>query len=232
MAKQKGGSSHGDVRWLLSLSDFYLQLIILFLMLFAVSQMDKSKMEAIVSGIKEKKGISTKTPKILKKYPSKNYLPLIMDKSANLKKGYLKDIQTGAKNIKVSYEILQGGVKLILENLQFFNTGESILLEDAKTILKEFIKEIEGYYNVIELIGYTSAFYEDSLDGDHFLLGFQRAKSVYDFFKENFKDFIPSQFRLVSGGNANLVVDVPDLLAQKINQRVEFIITAELIEPK
>ncbi len=232
MVKQKGGSSHGDVKWLLSLSDFYLQLIILFLMLFAVSQMDKSRIEAIAAGIKEKKGISSKIPKVLNKYPRKNYLPLIMEKAANLKKGYLKEIQTGTKNIKVSYEILEGGVKLKLENLQFFNTGESVLLEDAKEVLKEFIKEIEGYYNVIEVRGYTGALYDDSLEGDHFLLGFYRSKTVYNFFKENSKDFIPSQFRLSSGGDTNLIVDVPDLLAQRINQRVEFIITSELVEPK
>ncbi|MFN7181327.1 MAG: flagellar motor protein MotB [Planctomycetota bacterium] len=232
MVKKKGGAQHGDVRWLLSLSDFYLQLIILFLMLFIVSRVDKTKIEAIVTGIKVKKGLSTKTPKVMNKYPSKNYLPLIMSKSENLKKGYLKSIQTGTKNIKISYEILEGGVKLTLENLQFFNTGESVLLEDAKTILKEFIKEIEGYYNIIEIRGYTGAFLEDSINGDHFLLGFHRARSVYDFFKQNYKDFNPAQYRLASGGDTNLLINIPDPLAQKTNQRVEFIITPELVEPK
>ncbi len=229
MAKKGGKASHGDIKWLLSLSDFYLQLIILFLMMFIVSNIDKGKAAAMVRGIKSKKGITEKQPKVQNKPTNKNFLPLIMEKAGNLKKGYLKEIKVGTKNIKVAYEILEGGVKLKLENLQLFNSGESILLENAKPILKEFAREIIGYYNIIEIIGHTSAFFEDSIDGDHFLLGFKRAKSVYDFFKESFEEFIPSQYRLSSEGNNNLEVELPDPIAQKVNQRVEFLITSELV---
>lgn len=228
MTKKSGGE--GDTKWLLSLSDFYLQLIILFLMMFVVSTIDKGKVSAMVEGIKSRKGITEKQPKIINKHIKRDFLPLIMEKAANLKKGYLKEIRMGAKNIRVSYEILQGGVKLKLENLQLFNSGEDTLLDDAKPIFKEFAKEIAGYHNIIEIIGYTSAFYEDSIDGDHLLLGFKRAKSVYDFFKESSEEFIPSQYRLSSGGNNNLNVEIPDPLAQKVNQRVEFLITSEFVE--
>lgn len=232
MTKKSSGASHGDVKWLLSLSDFYLQLIILFLMMFVVSTMDKAKGAAMVAGIKSKKGITEKQPKVMNKYRNKNFLPLILEKTANIKKGYLKEIKGGTKNIKVSYEILEGGVKLKLEDLQLFNTGESKLLDEVKPVLKEFAKEISGYYNIIEIIGYTSAFYEDSIEGDHFLLGFKRAESVYEFFRENSAEFLPSQYRLSSGGNNNLSIEIPDITVQRINSRVEFFITSELIEVK
>lgn len=230
MSADKKGE--GDTKWLLSLSDFYLQLIILFLMMFIVSNVDKAKTAAMVAGIQKKKGITEKSPKVLNKYPTKNFIPLILEKAPALKKGYLKEVKTPTKNIKISYEVLEGGVKLKLENLQLFNTGEDTLLDEAKLILKELIKELSGYYNVVEIIGYTSAFYEDSIDGDHFLLGYKRAQSVYKFFEVNSSDFLPSQYRLSSGGNNNLIIDIPDIVAQKINQRVEFLITPELIQVK
>jgi flagellar motor protein MotB len=113
-----------------------------------------------------------------------------------------------------------------------FNTGSAQLLEQAKTILIEFAKELTTFYNIIEIIGCTSSLYEDSYEGDHITLAFERAKSVYNLFKEKVAGFSPAQFKVVSAGNTSLLTNVPDPITQKINQRVEFLITTELLETK
>jgi chemotaxis protein MotB len=232
VAKKEGGASHGDVKWLLSLSDFFLQLVILFLLLFVVSNIDRGKIEAIVRGLQEKKGLPVSKLPLTKSKTKGDFLALIAEKLATTKKGYLKEFPAPQRNIKVSYEAVKNGVLIRLENLEMFNTGSAQLLEQAKTILIEFAKELTTFYNIIEIIGYTSSLYEDSYEGDHITLAFERAKSVYNLFKEKVAGFSPAQYKVVSAGNTSLLTNVPDPITQKINQRVEFLITTELLETK
>lgn len=218
----------GDVRWLVSYSDFMMQLVCLFILLFIVSAVYKQDLSKISEAIKQKFGYkeAKRLPKITEKTKGENLS--LTDEMFKQKKGFVKFEDVKGKQVKK--ERVEQGIKYSFGRNSLFEEGSYNLTRDGEELIWFVGNELKGTFYIIEVLGFTSTSAKDSVSGNHWLLALKRAESVIDFLCKEFK-LNSNQFRIVSFGknrNENSYDNrIPE--ERKYNQRVEIVVTDKLL---
>lgn len=119
---------------------------------------------------------------------------------------------------------LRDGMMIAIQDGVLFEEGKAELAETGQKALVPLQERLRSMRNEVVLIGHTAANAEDSLQGDHELLGFERARAVRNFLREGTHEEKPpylSSFRLASEGAQKPLRDHADPMLRWCNRRVE-----------
>ena len=182
MALKKEPEKHvNHERWLVSYADFITLLFAVFVVLYAMGQSDKKKVEEVVKSIQQSFGMATAgapTPKVnvldsksitvipsLK--PEISVTPMSRPKSGQAKsraeekdfrqikssiEAYL--VKQGAQS-KVSLEITRRGLIVSLKEAGFFDSGRSTIKSEAYELINTIAEVVTQYNNPLRFEGHT-----------------------------------------------------------------------------
>ena len=182
MARKKEPEKHANhERWLVSYADFITLLFAVFVVLYAMGQSDKKKVEEVMQAIQQSFGMSTAgatAPKVnvipsqaitiipsLK--PEIKVVPSGRTRSGQTKiraeekdfrqiksavEAYL--IKQGAQT-KVTLEITRRGLIVSLKEAGFFNSGQSAIKPEAYELINTIAEVMTQYNNPLRLEGHT-----------------------------------------------------------------------------
>lgn len=181
MALKREPEKHANhERWLVSYADFITLLFAVFVVLYAMGQSDKKKVEEVVQSLKLSFGMSTASaaPKI-NVIPSKsiNILPslkpeLSIAPSGKTGRGQGKTraeekdfrqikssieaylVKQGAQN-KVSLNITRRGLIVSLKEAGFFDSGQANIRPDAYELINTISEVMTQYNNPLRVEGHT-----------------------------------------------------------------------------
>ena len=182
MALKKEPEKHANhERWLVSYADFITLLFAVFVVLYAMGQSDKKKVEEVMQSLKQSFGMSTAgavAPKI-NVIPSKsiNILPSLKPEisiapSGKSGRGQGKNraeekdfrqikssieaylVKQGAQN-KVSLNITRRGLIVSLKEAGFFDSGQATIRPDAYELINTISEVMTQYNNPLRLEGHT-----------------------------------------------------------------------------
>ncbi|MFA7059351.1 MAG: flagellar motor protein MotB [Pedobacter sp.] len=182
MALKKEPEKHANhERWLVSYADFITLLFAVFVVLYAMGQSDKKKVEEVMQSLKQSFGMATAgavAPKI-NVIPSKsiNILPSITPELSIAPSGksgrgqgktraeekdfrqikssieaYL--VKQGAQN-KVSLNITRRGLIVSLKEAGFFDSGQANIRPDAYELINTISEVMTQYNNPLRVEGHT-----------------------------------------------------------------------------
>jgi len=170
-------------RWLISYADFITLLFAVFVTLYAMSQTDKRKMDALVASLREsfgyvKTGASSERMNVvestdLRTIPSikqQVLTPGMRNSGMGPDRGYthasLKDFREikanidmnlkkyGAQN-KVSVDITQRGLVVTLKEAGFFDSGDATVKPESLPLLEMVASSLSNYSNPLRIEGNT-----------------------------------------------------------------------------
>lgn len=182
MALKKEPEKHANhERWLVSYADFITLLFAVFVVLYAMGQSDKKKVEEVMQAIQQSFGMATagaSAPKVnvipsqeitvipsLK--PEIKVAPIGRTRSGQAKmRAEEKDfrqiksaveaflVKQGAQN-KVTLEITRRGLVVSLKEAGFFNSGQSSIKPEAYELINSIAEVMTQYNNPLRLEGHT-----------------------------------------------------------------------------
>lgn len=250
MAKKKKVEKDNAERWLLTYSDLMNLLLIFFIILYTISQVDQKKFDQLSESLRDAFGtgspatvISTggsgdsviNMPNNLKNTNSKSPSPVIPSSTEDQKmqeiKGTIVDMakQSGLEG-EIEVSIKERGVEISIQEKVLFNPGNSILEQDARNTLQklslEVLKKIQGKYMRVE--GHTDS---DPINTPQFPTNWElsaaRATNVLRFLVEK-TGIDPTKITAVGCGEYYPKVknDTPEHKAQ--NRRVLIVILKDM----
>jgi chemotaxis protein MotB len=182
MALKKEPEKHvNHERWLVSYADFITLLFAVFVVLYAMGQSDKKKVEEVMKAIQQSFGMATAgaaAPKVnvissqaitiipsLK--PELPVTPIARTRSGQAKtRAEEKDfrqikssveaflVKQGAQN-KVTLEITRRGLIVSLKEAGFFNSGQATIKPEAYDLVNTIAEVMTQYNNPLRLEGHT-----------------------------------------------------------------------------
>lgn len=182
MALKKEPEKHANhERWLVSYADFITLLFAVFVVLYAMGQSDKAKVEQVMQAIQQSFGMATTgapTPKVnviasqtitvipsLK--PDIKVAPMGRARTGQAKaraeekdfrqiksavEAYL--VKQGAQN-KVTLEITRRGLIVSLKEAGFFNSGQATIKPEAYDLINTIAEVMTQYNNPLRVEGHT-----------------------------------------------------------------------------
>ncbi|MBW4054363.1 MAG: OmpA family protein [Proteobacteria bacterium] len=182
MALKKEPEKHvNHERWLVSYADFITLLFAVFVVLYAMGQSDKKKVEEVMQAIQQSFGMATagaSAPKvnvipsqaitvIPSLVPEIKLAPMGRARSGHAKtraeekdfrqiksavEAYL--VKQGAQN-KVTLEITRRGLIVSLKEAGFFNSGQATIKPEAYDLINTIAEVMSQYNNPLRLEGHT-----------------------------------------------------------------------------
>ncbi len=178
MAKKKEyHEEHADETWLLPYSDLLTLLLALFIVMFAISSIDKEKYEQLKeqfsvifsggSGIMEKSGDSVipleklnipensgnnDTPKNINVITGKE---VEEDKMNEIKKKIEKEIEKKGYSERVKVTLDNEGLEISIQDAVLFNSGQAEIIQDVYPLLLHISEMIKTLDNSIKIAGHT-----------------------------------------------------------------------------
>ena len=178
MAKKKEyHEEHADETWLLPYSDLLTLLLALFIVMFAISSIDKEKYEQLKeqfsvifsggSGIMEKNGDSVipleklnipensgnnDTPKNINVITGKE---VEEDKMNEIKKKIEKEIEKKGYSERVKVTLDNEGLEISIQDAVLFNSGQAEIIQDVYPLLLHISEMIKTLDNSIKIAGHT-----------------------------------------------------------------------------
>lgn len=182
MALKKEPEKHvNHERWLVSYADFITLLFAVFVVLYAMGQSDKKKVEEVMQSLKESFGMvnaGAPAPKV-NVIPSKaiTVIPalkpeLSISPTGRQRSGTAKSraeekdfrqikasveaylVKRGAQN-KVTLEITRRGLIVSLKEAGFFDSGQAVIRPDAYDLINTISEVMTQYNNPLRLEGHT-----------------------------------------------------------------------------
>lgn len=221
--RREEAEPEGAPAWMLTFTDLTQQVLVFFVLLFAMSNVDPVRMMRLAEEFREIAGGAPIPP------PDKtSFVPwVVMEfKDVDRPGGAVVKSVEGAE---IVVERVREGVKITVEGDALFGEASAEMPPRGRAVLREISDLLRGTYNKVEVRGYTAANVEDSVGGDHWLLGYQRAVSASRQLVEG--GVAEARLRLTSGARNDPVA--PNLLAEKRgrNRRVEVIVSEEIWDP-
>jgi flagellar motor protein MotB len=180
MAKHKKSHAHGaphvekdesEVRWLISYSDFMMQLVCLFILLYSVSSVDQSKVSKIATAYRASIGLGD--PPGADESGEGTRLAM-GDRS--LVAGDLSGAEI-PKDAKVLIEEVPGGWRIGFSE-DLFAVGSAEILPSGRLLLDQAVPYLAAYAGRIVVTGTAGETPEDSLRGDAARLAAARAAAA------------------------------------------------------
>ncbi|MBL3646120.1 flagellar motor protein MotS [Bacillus vallismortis] len=223
--KGSGKNRRSSSSWLVTFSDLITLILVFFILLFSMSQIDLQKFKAAVESIqKEGGGIQPDQTSIEKK----NTSPANAKKQKDQQDQLLKKVNTYIKDHHLKAQMTakrdERGVVLVLQESVLFDSGEAKVLKNAETLLQQIAVLLKTIPNDIQVEGHTDsrniATYRYPSNWE---LSAARASGVIQYFTS--KEKLPStRFIAVGYADTKPVKDNKTNEHMKENRRVEIVI--------
>jgi chemotaxis protein MotB len=253
--KKKHEKEANHERWLVSYADFITLLFAVFVTLYAMSQTDKRKVEALVASMKEsfghiRTGASAERVNIvdstdLRMIP--NIKPEILtpgkggqDEGVNRKRTHaeIKDFEEikaaidanlkkhGAQD-KVSVEVTKRGLVVTLKEAGFFDSGSAEVKQSSYGLLANVAESLTRYNNPIRVEGNTDNVPISSrIFKSNWELSTGRATNIVHYLIENY-GFQPEKISAVGYGEYHSIAANNDESGRRKNRRVDIVLLAK-----
>ncbi|HTP65650.1 MAG TPA: flagellar motor protein MotB [Geobacteraceae bacterium] len=242
-------------RWLVSYADFITLLFAVFVTLYAMSQTDKRKVEALVASLREsfgyvKTGASAERVTVmdstdLRSIPS--IKPEILtpgkggeDEGITRKRTHaeIKDFEEIKKAIeeylnrygaqdKVNVEVTKRGLVVSLKEVGFFDSGSAVVKESAYPLLAKVAESLTRYTNPVRVEGNTDNVPISSRAfKSNWELSTTRATNIVHYLIENY-GFQPEKISAVGYGEYRPMADNESSSGRSKNRRVDIVLLAK-----
>ncbi|MCY7748681.1 flagellar motor protein MotB [Bacillus inaquosorum] len=218
-----GKNSQSSSSWMVTFTDLITLILVFFILLFSMSQIDVQKFKAAVDSIqKEGGGLQPDQTSIEKKDTS----PAYAEKQEDQQDQLLKKVNTYIKDnhLKATAKRDERGVVLVLQEAVLFDTGEAKVLKNAETLLHQIAVLLQTIPNDIQVEGHTDSRNISTYRyPSNWELSAARASGVIQYFTS--KENLPSK-RFIAVGYADTkpVKDNKTNEHMKENRRVEIVI--------
>jgi chemotaxis protein MotB len=238
-------------RWLVSYGDFITLMFAVFVTLYAMSQTDKNKVEALVASLRESFGyvktgasseqmnivestdlrtIPTVRPEILT--PGLRNTPNASlhaeDKEFREIKAAIEThlVKKGAQD-KVNVDITQRGLVVSLKEAGFFDSGSAVVKPSSYPLLAMVAESISRYYNPIRVEGNTDNVPISSrLFPSNWELSTGRATNIVHYLI-NAHQFNPARVSAVGYGEYRPMADNSTPAGRSKNRRVDIVLLSK-----
>ncbi|KAB7705879.1 flagellar motor protein MotB [Bacillus aerolatus] len=219
----------GSPKWMVTFADLVTLVLVFFILLFSMSQIDMIKFKAIAQAFKQDAVFEKDSSIIPGEYPAEEMNKeeadlneqsldqLAEEVQKYLQKNELEDTAAAIRN--------ERGVVLVLQEQIVFSTGDAVVLHEAYPFLEKVGKLLETMPNLVKVEGHTdNRPIKNSIYPSNWELSSARASSVIRFFIENGR-LAPERFIAVGYGDTRpLAPNISKDNMQK-NRRVEIIIS-------
>jgi chemotaxis protein MotB len=242
-------------RWLISYADFITLLFAVFVMLYAMSQTDKNKVDQLVASLREsfgyvKTGASAKKLNLtestdLRTIPSVRMETLTPglrqsqeESSPVLTHAAMKEFleikaaiennlrKYGAQN-KVNVDITRRGLVVSLKEAGFFDSGNATVKEESLQLLAMVARSLAGYSNPVRIEGNTDNVPINSGKyKSNWELSTARATNIVHYLIDNYK-FLPAKISAVGYGEFRPMADNGTDAGRVRNRRVDIVLLAK-----
>ncbi|MTK11423.1 MAG: OmpA family protein [Clostridiaceae bacterium] len=235
MKKRKHEEHMNHERWLLSYSDFMTLLMILFVVLFAMSNVDKAKFKQLSDSLRVSMGggktIIAKedgVPVTVDTKPIENDLTEKAEqaKMEDLKRQVDKYLEKNGMKADVSTQVDERGLVVSLNDTLFFDTGRAEVKPESQKKLIEIAKILNQLNNYMRVEGHTD---NVPIKNDQFSSNWQlscaRASNVTELLI-NSADIPPQKLSAVGYGEYRPIADNSTEDGKAKNRRVNIIIVS------
>ena len=241
-------------RWLVSYADFITLLFAVFVTLYAMSQTDKRKVEALVASMKEsfghvKSGASSERVNIiestdLRLIPGKMQILTPgkggQDEGIHNKRSHAetKDFeaiktaivanlkQNGAQD-KVSVEVTKRGLVVTLKEAGFFDSGSAEVKQNSYGLLAKIAESLTRYSNPIRVEGNTDNIpIRSRFFKSNWELSTTRGTNIVHYLIENY-GFQPEKISAVGYGEFRPIAGNEDEIGRRRNRRVDIVLLSK-----
>ncbi|AHF09958.1 MULTISPECIES: flagellar motor protein MotB [Dehalobacter] len=162
--KKQHHEEHVDESWLLPYSDLLTLLLALFIVMFAISQVDKVKLQQLSESFKEifaggASFLEKESDQVVELEPSSSEndsaSALEQDKMADIKKQLEKEIYESGyyNNVKVNLD--KEGLQIVIQDVMLFASGDAEILDAFSPLLLQIGKMLNDMDNDIKVVGHT-----------------------------------------------------------------------------
>lgn len=243
--KQQHEKEPNHERWLVSYADFITLLFAVFVTLYAMSQTDKKKAEAVLESMRESFGYSTTSagakPTVIDA-GSMSVIPsihrLTQAPTRGKSRGGEKDFRSTKASIeaylakvgaqgKVSVAVTQRGLVVSLKEAGFFDSGSAVLKQDSYALLKDVVSSLTSYSNAVRVEGHTDNMpISSAAFPSNWELSTARATNLLQYLtKQN--DFDPTRICAAGYGEYRPVADNSIEEGRSKNRRVDIVLLSE-----
>ena len=241
MGRRKQESHVNHERWMVSFADFMTLLFALFVVLFAISDVDEAKLEQVADSVDQAFGImDSRGPSIIDANPERSapIKPILTPESPlppdsrGQQDQLVEKLQKALSNtdkLAASVQLRQEsrGIIIQLKDTRLFTSGSAVLQNEIRSELKKIISELQNPGNQIRIEGHTdnvpihSGTYTSNWE-----LSAARANSVLQFFlsQTNLK---PEQFSVAGYGEYRPIAPNNSAENRARNRRVDIVILNE-----
>jgi chemotaxis protein MotB len=242
-------------RWLVSYADFITLLFAVFVTLYAMSQTDKRKVEALVASLREsfgyvKTGASAERVSVMESTDLRS-IPSIRPETLTPGKGGederihrkrthaetkdFQEIKTAIEGYltrhgsqdKVSVEVTKRGLVVSLKEAGFFDSGSADVKESAYPLLAKVAQSLTRYSNPIRVEGNTDNVPISSRAfKSNWELSTARATNIVHYLIENY-GFQPEKISAVGYGEYRPIAGNGSEEGRRKNRRVDIVLLAK-----
>ncbi len=247
MSKRKvHHEEHADETWLLPYSDLLTLLLALFIVMFAISNVDKEKAEKLSAqfnaiffdggaGLMEKEGAVIPMPEPIvlpdpmEKITSEtssgtvvvNYAKIEDDKMVEIKRDIEGKIKNNGYSDNVKVVVNEDGLEISIQDVLLFNSGNAEILSGIHPLLLQVSKLLDNLDNKIKIVGHTDNIpIRSGKYRSNWELSAMRAINVMNFLVENGK-LNPARFSIQGYGQYAPKFDNATEAGRAKNRRVD-----------
>ncbi|WP_338750719.1 flagellar motor protein MotS [Bacillus sp. FJAT-52991] len=219
----------GSPKWMVTFADLVTLVLVFFILLFSMSQIDIVKFKAMAQSFKQQAMFDNQSSIVPGEYPSEEMKKEQAQKEEDSLSKLAKEVQQylkehGLEDVATATRT-ERGVVLVLQEKILFETADAVVVEEAYPFLNEIGKMLETKPNIIKVEGHTdNRPIQNTYYPSNWELSSARASSVIRFLSDN-HDIDPKQFIAVGYGDTRPLVPNTSAENMQKNRRVEIIIT-------
>lgn len=219
----------GAPKWMVTFSDLVTLVLVFFILLFSMSQIDIIKFKTIAQSFNAQGIFQTNDSIVPGEYPSEKMNKEEADRNEQsldelakevqkyLKENGLEDTAAAIRN--------ERGVVLVLQEQIVFGTGDAVILREAYPFLEKTGQLLKTMPNLVKVEGHTdNRPIKNSIYPSNWELSSARASSVIRFFIDN-NGLDPERFIAVGYGDTRPLVPNTNKDNMQKNRRVQIVIS-------
>ncbi|MED5049028.1 flagellar motor protein MotS [Bacillus siamensis] len=213
--RNKPENSGGSPRWMVTFADLITLILVFFILLFSMSQIDAEKFQSAVSSIHTNGSGGVSAPSD-KANENKEQDLLLQNVKTYIKSHHLSSKLTAKRD--------ERGVVLVLQEAVLFQTGKADVLKNAEPVLHQIAVLLKTIPNDIQVEGHTDSRRISTYQfPSNWELSSARAASVIRYFTAK-EDFSANRFISVGYADTKPVKDNKSPGHMNENRRVEIVI--------
>ena len=231
--KKQHHEEHADETWLLPYSDMLTLLLALFIVMFAMSQVDKAKLKSISkqfniafaggSGVLTADGNSTVVINDSAAQEKNNGM-VEQDKMTEIKYMLEQDIKSSGYEDTMKVELNDEGLNISIQDTVLFNSGEADILSKFSPVLNQISDMVKDLDNDIRVCGHTDNVpISNSKFRSNWDLSYMRASNVMNYMVSS-GHVAPNKFSIQSYGEYRPKYSNSTEDGKAKNRRVEILI--------